>query len=86
MAASLPFTQHSGIQLSGNTMKLYRFLSDDDTSDFCHRVTGALNKGWELHGCPTYAFDAARGVMRCAQAVTKDTPGTYTPDMKLGKQ
>jgi hypothetical protein len=86
MAALRPFTQHSGIQLSGNTMKLYRFLSDDDTSDFCHRVTAAVNKGWELHGGPTYAFDAARGVMRCGQAVVKEVPGTYTPDVKLGAQ
>ena len=49
-------------------MKLYRFLSDDDTSAFCHKVTAALNKGWVLQGAPTYAFDAARGVMRCGQA------------------
>ena len=34
-------------------MKLYRFLSADDTSAFCHKVTAALNKGWELHGGPT---------------------------------
>ena len=49
-------------------MKLFRFLSEDDTSVFCHKVTAALNKGWELHGDPTYAFDAAKGVMRCGQA------------------
>jgi hypothetical protein len=49
-------------------------------------VTAALNKGWALHGAPTYAFDAARGVMRCGQAVVKDVPGTYTPDVKLGEQ
>ncbi|OYU18963.1 MAG: hypothetical protein CFE34_07775 [Rhodobacteraceae bacterium PARR1] len=67
-------------------MRLYRFLSDDDTSAFCHKVTAALNKGWELHGAPTYAFDAARGVMRCGQAVVKEVPGTYTPDVKLGEQ
>lgn len=67
-------------------MKLYRFLSADDTSDFCHKVTDALNKGWALHGSPTYAFDAANGVMRCGQAVTKETEGTYTPDIKLGAQ
>ncbi|MFW2588931.1 DUF1737 domain-containing protein [Sagittula sp. SSi028] len=67
-------------------MKLYRFLSADDTSEFCHKVTDALNKGWELHGSPTYAFDAANGVMRCGQAVTKEAEGTYTPDMKLGAQ
>jgi hypothetical protein len=67
-------------------MKLYRFLSDDDTSTFCHKVTAALNKGWVLYGSPTYAFDAAKGLMRCGQAVTKDKPGSYTPDTKLGEQ
>lgn len=66
-------------------MKLYRLLTEDDTSAFCHKVTAALNKGWELQGSPAYAFDAARGVMRCAQAVVKEVPGTYTPDTKLGE-
>ncbi|VAV94721.1 Hypothetical protein in cluster with Mesaconyl-CoA hydratase [hydrothermal vent metagenome] len=66
-------------------MKLYRFLSEDDTSDFCHKVTDALNKGWELHGSPTYAFDATKGIMRCGQAVVKDASGTYTRDIKLGQ-
>lgn len=65
-------------------MKLYRFLSDDDTAAFCHKVSAALNKGWALYGSPTYAFDATKGVMRCGQAVTKDAPGTYTADVKLG--
>lgn len=65
-------------------MKLYRFLSEDDTSAFCHKVTEALNKGWELHGPPTYAFDASKGVMRCGQAVVKEVDGTYSPDIKLG--
>ena len=67
-------------------MKLYRFLSDDDTSAFCHKVTAALSKGWELQGSPTYAFDASRGVMRCGQAVVKEVPGTYSPAIKLGEQ
>lgn len=65
-------------------MKLYRFLTEDDTSAFCHKVSAALNKGWHLEGPPTYAFDAARGVMRCGQAVVKDTPGEYSPATKLG--
>lgn len=69
----------------GKVMKLYRFLSDDDTSAFCHKVTAALNKGWALHGGPTYGFDAARGVMRCGQAVVKDAPGSYTPEVKLSE-
>lgn len=67
-------------------MKLYRFLSADDTSEFCHKVTAALNNGWELHGSPTYAFDAAKGVMRCGQAVVKEKDGEYHPEMKLGAQ
>ena len=67
-------------------MKLYRLLTEEDTSAFCHKVTDALNKGWELYGSPTYAWDAAKGVMRCGQAVTKEGPGTYTPETKLGQQ
>ena len=67
-------------------MTLYRFLSEDDTAAFCHKVSAALAAGWELYGPPTYAFDTARGVMRCGQAVTKTVDGTYTPDLKLGEQ
>jgi hypothetical protein len=66
-------------------MKAYRFLTADDTSAFCHKVTAALNNGWELYGDPTYAHDATTGVMRCGQAVTKEAEGTYTADTKLGE-
>lgn len=66
-------------------MKIYRLLTEDDTADFCHKVTEALNKGWELYGNPTYAFDAANGVMRCGQAVTKEAEGEYSRDVKLGQ-
>ncbi|WP_425040785.1 DUF1737 domain-containing protein [Primorskyibacter sp. S187A] len=65
-------------------MKLYRFLSGDDSSAFCHKVSDALSKGWELYGSPTYAFDAANGVMRCGQAVVKEVDGSYSADIKLG--
>ena len=65
-------------------MIVYRFITNDDTSEFCHRVTVALTKGWSLHGDPQYAFDAANGVMRCGQAVTKDADGEYSREMKLG--
>ncbi|WP_417601556.1 DUF1737 domain-containing protein [Pararhodobacter oceanensis] len=67
-------------------MKLYRLLTEDDSSEFCHKISLALDKGWELYGSPVMTFDAARGVMRCAQAVTKEVPGTYDPAMKLGAQ
>ena len=66
-------------------MTIYRFLTADDTSAFCHKVTEALSKGWELYGEPTYAFDAANGVMRCGQAVTKQSDVTYSVDLKLGQ-
>ena len=29
-------------------MKLYRYLTGPDDATFCHRVTAALNNGWEL--------------------------------------
>lgn len=64
-------------------MKLYRFLSEDDTSAFCHKVTAALNKGWVLHGEAVYAFDASRGVMRCGQAVIRDAAGDYHAEVRL---
>ena len=66
-------------------MIVYRLITEDDTSLFCHRVTEAMSKGWSLHGSPSYAFDGANGVMRCAQAVTKETDAQYSPDMKLGQ-
>lgn len=65
---------------------IYRLLTEDDTSAFCHKVSDALAKGWALHGSPSISFDAARGVMRCAQAVTKEVETPYHPEMKLGQQ
>lgn len=65
---------------------LYRFITEDDTADFCHRVSEALSKGWRLHGSPSYGFDASKGVMRCGQAVVKDVDVPYSRDLKLGEQ
>ncbi|ARE38761.1 hypothetical protein RGUI_0620 [Rhodovulum sp. P5] len=65
-------------------MRAYRLLTEEDTAAFCHKVTEALAKGWELHGSPAYAHDPATGTMRCAQAVIKDVEGAYSPDLKLG--
>ncbi|MCO4846946.1 MAG: DUF1737 domain-containing protein [Yoonia sp.] len=65
-------------------MLVYRLITEDDTSNFCHRVTEAMSKGWTLHGSPQYAFDQANGVMRCAQAVVKEADVEYSREMKLG--
>lgn len=65
-------------------MIIYRFLTEADTSAFCHKVTKALSEGWELYGPPQYTFDDASSGMRCGQAVTRkvaDQP--YDPDKKL---
>ncbi len=68
-------------------MKLYRFLTGPDDASFCHKVSAALNKGWELYGSPTYGFNSASGRMECGQAVVKDVAGEdYDPDMKLSEQ
>jgi hypothetical protein len=68
-------------------MKVYRFLTGPDDASFCHRVTAALNKGWELYGSPSLTFNATTGQAIAGQAVVKDVPGKeYDPEMKLGEQ
>ena len=69
----------------GGTMLIYRFLSGEDDSAFCHKVTKALSEGWSLHGSPTYAFDAVSKKMRCGQAVVKEVDAAYDPAMRLGE-
>ena len=53
-------------------MQVYRLLTGDDNSEFCHKVTRALAEGWVLHGEPKYCYDPSREVMRCAQAVIRE--------------
>jgi hypothetical protein len=68
-------------------LKVYRFLTGPDDSSFCHRVTDALNKGWDLHGSPSLTFNSATGQMIAGQAVVKDVPGKdYHPEIKLSEQ
>ena len=56
-------------------MKGYRFITDDDTVDFCQRVTEALSNGW----------NHKRKVMRCGQAVVKQSSKKYKKGMDLAK-
>ena len=38
-------------------MKAYRFITGDDNSEFCHRVSEALSNDWELYGKSQIFFD-----------------------------
>ena len=65
--------------------QLYRLLTGPDSSEFCHKVTRALEAGWQLHGSPTLTFNSVSGLVICAQAVTKETDLPYDPDKRLGE-
>jgi hypothetical protein len=67
-------------------MKLYRYLTGPDDAAFCHRLTEALNKGWQLYGQPTLTYDVKMERVICGQAIVKETDGTYSPDLDLSKQ
>ena len=65
-------------------MKGYRFITDDDSSEFCLRVTEALSNGWELYGEPKMTYDNEKRVMRCGQVVIKKSSKEYSKNMSLG--
>ena len=68
---------------SSENLNLYK-LNKDISSEFCHRVTEAISNGWKLYGEPKMTFNKKRGVMRCAQAVIKNSPKKkYSKKMKL---
>lgn len=41
----------------------YRLLTGNDDAAFCHRVSEALDKGYELYGSPAVAVDGDRTVV-----------------------
>ena len=65
---------------------LYRLLTGQDDTDFCHKMSLALSKGWKLYGEPQYSYDRQSRKMRCAQAVVKNISQDYDADIKLGDQ
>ncbi|MGL4291005.1 MAG: DUF1737 domain-containing protein [Phreatobacter sp.] len=69
---------------SKKTTTLYRYLTGPDDAAFCHRVSEAINKGWQLYGHPTLTFDAVKGRVVCGQAIVREVEGVaYSPDLKL---
>jgi hypothetical protein len=68
-------------------MRLYSYLTGPDDAAFCHRVTARLNRGRQLYGSPTLAYDPEQQRMICGQAVVKEVEGAeYSPDMDLAQQ
>jgi hypothetical protein len=67
-------------------MKAYRYLTGKDDAAFCHRVTEALSRGWQLYGNPTLTYDEKLGEVICGQAITKDIVGKgYDAAVDLAK-
>jgi hypothetical protein len=70
----------------GGSMEAYRYLTGKDDDAFCHRVTKALNEGWQLYGDPTLTFDQAKGEVICGQAIIKEVrERVYSPELDLAK-
>jgi hypothetical protein len=65
--------------------KLYRYLTEEDSSAFRHKVSSALAKGWTLYGTSDCVFDESTGTLRCDQAVVKYVDADYRSDMKLSE-
>ena len=65
-------------------MKVYRYLTGGDDAAFCHKVTEALNKGFELYGNPHHAV-GPDGKLVCGQAVVKEVDGDYHPGVTLSE-
>ena len=47
----------------------YKLITGKDNSEFCDRITGLLNQGYELYGSPALSFNGEHMIV--AQAVVK---------------
>lgn len=56
-------------------MKIYRYITGKDDNAFCHRITEALNNGFELYGQPTLTYDQTKEQVICGQVITKEVDG-----------
>ena len=49
--------------MSENIRKAYRFLTGEDTPDFCARVSTALDDGYSLYGNPVMIMDGTKRIV-----------------------
>ena len=67
-------------------MKVYRYITGKDDAAFCHRITDALNRSWELYGQPTLTYDQKRSEVICGQVIVKTVEGrSYDSSLDLSK-
>ncbi|MGI9400655.1 MAG: aldolase/citrate lyase family protein [Rhizobiaceae bacterium] len=64
---------------------LYRFLTGFDDTAFSHKITQALDEGWELHGPTQFVVHPTTGKIHCGQAVIKKTGEPYDPERTLSE-
>ena len=43
--------------MAGDPQKIYRFLTGEDTPEFCARVSATLDEGYVLYGDPVMVLD-----------------------------
>jgi hypothetical protein len=55
----------------------YRLLTGPDDSEFCARVSEALDEGYELHGSPAITFDGERAIVAQAVVLPAYAAGHY---------
>jgi len=67
-------------------MNIYRYLTGRDDAAFCHRITEALNRGWQLYGSPTLTYNTETQQVVCGQAIIKEMDGEYSPGLDLSQQ
>ncbi len=55
-----------GLFLEVLVTKFYRSLNGEDSSDFCHKLSFTLSKGYTLHGDLQYSYNSQSIKMLCA--------------------
>lgn len=60
----------TGAVMAEDVRKTYRFLTGEDTPDFCARVSTALDEGYVLYGNPVMVMEGERRIV--GQAVVLD--------------
>ena len=61
-----------------DNLPIYRLLTGTDDAEFCKKVSGALDLGYQLYGSPSITFNGADVI--AAQAVIWPNRPPYWPD------